>query len=826
MAATAQSSTIDSLKNLLQTEKQDSGRVMLLCDLAREYIYSQPDTALSLVRDAIGLARKTGFKKGEIMGLRGVSSFFTLEGNYPAALSTDLEALRITEETRDLSSMAGICRGIASVYFYQGDVPRSVLYSNRAIALCRKTGDSEELQKVYSDLGDTYEKSNQLDSALLYTRLGYMLCRHLPDSKTAESTSLCNMGNILRKLHQTDSALYYYQAATPGFVRQINYDGLSEVYLGLGDLYMEKNQPDSGLYYARLSYALAHRSGYADREVASSKFLATYYKSQRNIDSAYAYEEAAIAETDSLFSQQKMSEMQSLTYEETMRQQQIDEAKEQERVKARQNTLIGGIAALVVVAFVLVRNNRQRRKANELLQQQKKEIDQKAQELSMQKESLQQSYENVEQLGEIGRKITSSLSVEKIIGTVYHNVNALMDANVFGIGIYNESLNRLEFPSTYENGEALPFYANSLDDRNRFGPLCFNSGQEIIMGNMGLEYKSFIQEVPTPHEGEQPVSVIFLPLVAKEKKLGVLTVQSFKENAYSDYHLFMLRNIATYTSIAIENAESFESLNEALSTLQATQSQLIQSEKMASLGELTAGIAHEIQNPLNFVNNFSEVNREMIAEMREEIDKGNYEEAKSIARNLEDNEAKINHHGKRADSIVKGMLQHSRSSTSQKEPADINALCDEYLRLSYHGLRAKDASFNAEMKTSFETDLDKVNIIAQDVGRVLLNLFTNAFYAVIEKKKTAGPGFRPTVSVETRKVNGRILVLIGDNGSGIPQGIMEKIFQPFFTTKPAGQGTGLGLSISYDIIKAHGGEITVDTRPGEGTRFTISLPAA
>ncbi len=264
-------------------------------------------------------------------------------------------------------------------------------------------------------------------------------------------------------------------------------------------------------------------------------------------------------------------------------------------------------------------------------------------------------------------------------------------------------------------------------------------------------------------------------------------------------------------------------LEKTLSDLKSTQTQLIQSEKMASLGELTAGIAHEIQNPLNFVNNFSEVNQELISEMIEEVEKGNTAEVKAIAKDIKENEEKINHHGKRADAIVKGMLQHSRSSSGVKEPTDINALCDEYLRLSYHGLRAKDKSFNAKFETDFDNSIGNINIISQDIGRVVLNLLTNAFYAVDEKKKSGIENYEPTVSISTKKINDKIEIRVTDNGNGIPQKVLDKIFQPFFTTKPTGQGTGLGLSLSYDIVKAHGGEIKVETKEGEGTAFTIQL---
>ena len=274
----------------------------------------------------------------------------------------------------------------------------------------------------------------------------------------------------------------------------------------------------------------------------------------------------------------------------------------------------------------------------------------------------------------------------------------------------------------------------------------------------------------------------------------------------------------------IELTNQKEELEHTLNELRATQSQLIQSEKMASLGELTAGIAHEIQNPLNFVNNFSEVNKELIVEMKIEIEKGNFEEVKALVVDIASNEEKINHHGKRADSIVKSMLQHSRSSAGVKEPTDINALVDEFLRLSYHGLRAKDKSFNTTLKTDFDKSIEKINIIPQDIGRVILNLLTNAFYAVTEKKKLNIEGYEPVVTITTKQNAGNVEIRVGDNGNGMPQKVLDKIFQPFFTTKPTGQGTGLGLSLSYDIVtKGHGGELTVKTKEGQGTEFIIVL---
>ncbi|MEO7174435.1 MAG: ATP-binding protein [Saprospiraceae bacterium] len=340
--------------------------------------------------------------------------------------------------------------------------------------------------------------------------------------------------------------------------------------------------------------------------------------------------------------------------------------------------------------------------------------------------------------------------------------------------------------------------------------------------NLSAEQKEAIAQSVKNAEKELEITAFKLDRTEKVKRTTAILLEETIEELEQKGKVIEENNVA---------------LHKSLEELKATQKQLIQSEKMASLGELTAGIAHEIQNPLNFVNNFSELSNELIDEMNSELDKGDLEEAKAIASDIKQNLEKINHHGKRADAIVKGMLQHSRSSGGQKEPTDINALCDEYLRLSYHGLRAKDKSFNATIKTDFDNSIGSINIIPQDIGRVILNLLTNAFYAVNERHRDAlnaspllnaspsqPPHYEPTVTINTKKIGDKVEIRVSDNGNGIPQNIVDKIFQPFFTTKPTGQGTGLGLSLSYDIIKAHGGELKVETKEKEGTTLTILLP--
>lgn len=409
----------------------------------------------------------------------------------------------------------------------------------------------------------------------------------------------------------------------------------------------------------------------------------------------------------------------------------------------------------------------------------------------------------------------------------------------------------------------------SLEEKNRFYVELFEhipgfpeESKNIIFSHPGFTISTVLLEnvalyienfSGTPFSNEENSILIRFGKVFQQTYTRFLDLQKAEAQA--------LRAEQDLIEIKVARKKAEDAFNE----LQATQKQLIQSEKMASLGELTAGIAHEIQNPLNFVNNFSEVSNELIEELQTKHEKLKIadEEVNELLKDISQNLQKINHHGKRADAIVKGMLQHSRNSNGQKEMTDINLLCDEYLRLSYHGLRAKDKSFNAAFKTDFDNSIGKINIIPQDIGRVIMNLLTNAFYAVNEKALSAvatlsaasaptavkheptdnalsqvttstAVKYEPTVSVSTKKEGNNVLISVKDNGNGIPQNILDKIFQPFFTTKPTGQGTGLGLSMSYDIVtKGHGGElkvITKEARPndpsgqGEGTEFIIILP--
>ena len=394
-----------------------------------------------------------------------------------------------------------------------------------------------------------------------------------------------------------------------------------------------------------------------------------------------------------------------------------------------------------------------------------------------------------------------------VAGQIGHN-ELLRDGNELLSTIYEKTGNSTQ---ALFHHKQFKLYADSIN----------NQQTEQRTLNLSADYEYSKKEILMRNEFERRSTrqnwILFSAFAALLSALVVVFLIFRSRQKEKKTNLLLQRK-----NIEIDNQKKV--LEKALTDLKAAQQQLIQSEKMASLGELTAGIAHEIQNPLNFVNNFSELSNELISEMNEEIEKGNTDEVKAIASDIRQNLEKINHHGKRADSIVKGMLQHSQKGSGQKEPTDINAMAEEYLRLSYHGMLAKDITLNASFVTDLDKSIGNVNLVQQDISRVLLNLYNNAFYAVSERQKKGTGDYQPTVTLTTKKRGDNIEVYVKDNGMGIPEKNREKIFQPFFTTKPTGQGTGLGLSLSYDIIKSHGGELKVESEEGKGSEFILKIP--
>jgi two-component system, NtrC family, sensor kinase len=633
----------DSVEQAYSLSKPDTNRLEILRRLWQIYARAKPDAAMRLATERLELARKLHLPEDEAESLRFQGLIMVWQGRFPEAMRLFIEALRIAESLNDERDIGGATFDIGHVYLYQHNYALAKPYLFKGAQMHNKgraRGDVIDWIRI----GQLYYETNHLDSALFF----YNRSLEFSDDPESFLPDLpIGLGNVYNRIGNYGKAFKYYKQGILLSLHRHDNITLNESYYGLAVLYKKLGQIDSSIFYAKKALDAADKVPYFNGIYSTSKTLSELYE---KIDEhrAFQYLKISTSVQDSIFNAEKMLEAENMGLWEDERQQSVAAEKREYRNKVKINLVIGASIVLLVFAVILYRNNKHKQRANELLHNEKKQVE--------------------------------------------------------------------------------------------------------------------------------------------EQRLRA--EQTLKE-------------------------------------LRVTQAQLIQSEKMASLGELTAGIAHEIQNPLNFVNNFSAINKELITEMKEEIDKGNYPEVKAIAHDIEDNEEKIVYHGKRADAIVKGMLQHSRSSTGKKELTNINALADEYLRLSYHGLRAKDKDFNSRFITNFDSSIGKIEVAPQDIGRVLLNLYNNAFYSVNEKKKQLNGTFEPTVEVSTKRVGDKVEINVKDNGTGISQKVLDKIYQPFFTTKPTGQGTGLGLSLSYEIVtKGHGGEMKVETKEGEGAEFTIILKQA
>jgi signal transduction histidine kinase/tetratricopeptide (TPR) repeat protein len=845
--AIAQKRKIDSLRLELRKAPTDTLRYLAAANLSIEYFLSTPDSALIFAQQAYLLAKKNNWEMAQARCFNNMANAYGVLGDYVKAISFYLKAMRIYERTNDFFQMSLVNDNIGATYIEQQDYKKALTYLRLAqnqlntFALSNKLLLKHKRNRaiIYENTGECYLNMHQADSAVHYLKACY------DESIKLNFTDL--IGPIQRDLGELEAekgnkagALQFFRQAVINTKANDDGEDLSVAYLSIANLYHKYKQQDSAEYYAQKAIEAAAAGKYIQDVLNAGKVLYTFYDEDHNLPQAYKYFKMTTAAKDSLYSQDKVKQLLSLDFDEKQRQEDIEATKTENRNKVRFYVLLAGLAVLLLLVIIFWYANKQRKKAYNLLQRQKQETDlQRTKvehtlgELNATQTQLIQSYNNVSVLSQIGKEITSTLNLDTILNTVYEKVNELMDASVFGIGIYIPEEESIDYRMAIEDGRRYTPYRRKMDNKNQLPVWCIENNKEVFINNVQKEYSKYISEYAEVNHArlddgsrfKSPVSLIYLPLTVEEKVIGLITVQSFRENAYTQHHLDILKTLASYTSAALYNANSFETLQITVKELQRTQKQLIQSEKMASLGELTAGIAHEIQNPLNFVNNFSEVNTELIDDMEVEISKGNLTEIKALAHTIKQNERKINAHGKRADSIVKSMLQHSQSGTGTKEPTNINTLADEYMRLAYHGLRSKDKSFNAEMIASFDEKLPYVNVIPQDIGRVLLNLFNNAFYAVSKKQKIAGKDYQPQVSVTVSRENGQVKINVKDNGTGIPDAIKEKIMQPFFTTKPTGEGTGLGLSLTYDmVVKGHGGSIQVNSTENEGSEFVIQLP--
>jgi len=761
---------------------------------------SNLETALAFSRQALDMFVQMGEKSGEAQAHVSIGAIYYYMGDYERSLDYFLKGLRQNEEIGNKQAQAYAFNGAGYVYCVLGDNKKALEFLQSALGLSKELGNTDDLQSsILDSLALTYLNDGQMDKAYE----AYLKCLEVSEQSSLKVNmgyALFGIGDLFVRQNRLDEAKDYFLESL-AIRREIGYKvGEANSLVQLGKLFLRLEDAKQAKEYLLESLKVAEGIKAKAVIYEAHEALAELYERKKDIQSFSKHYKLYHKYKSEVFKEEQENKQKYLSIQYEME-------------KLQQETEINRLTNVVM------------KEKNEELEKKTKE--------------LEQSYNSMSVLSKIGRDITSTLDLDTILNTVYENVNELMDATIFGIGIYKPEEASIEYRLSIEEGKRYQPYLRKMSDRSQLAVWCIENNKEVFINDIQNEFSKYLKDidytVPASvvlEDGsmpQNPNSVIYLPLVVKDKIIGLVSVQSYKKDAYTPYHLDILKTLASYTSAALYNAGSYQTLQNTLNELRLTQEQLVQSEKMASLGELTAGIAHEIQNPLNFVNNFSEVNAELIDDMQQALQTGNTEEAFSIANDLKVNEQKIIHHGKRADAIVKGMLQHSRSSTGQKEPTDINALCDEYLRLTYHGLRAKDKSFNATIKTDFDNSIGKINIIPQDIGRVVLNLLTNAFYVVNEKRRQLDD-YEPTVAVSTKKINGkpdsfRVEIRVADNGNGIPQKVLDKIFQPFFTTKPTGQGTGLGLSLTYDIIKAHGGEIKVESKEGQRTIFVVSIPA-
>ena len=647
---------IDSLQHELAVSHNDTMRLILLGQIAEKYSEINYDSSFYYAEKVIPITRNLRFNLDEAAVLRIMIYAQINLGNSPRALQYLLPAIEMmsdpstekrlipasypgidefmnrsmSAQSQRLTQLSRLYQNAGILYTNYGNFEKALHYYRISLPFAEESGQLNLVSITYNTLGRAYLSLKNLDSALYCLQKAYDAAVKSGYNRYVGSI-LLNTGRVYMERKQTNTAAIFFRRAIEES-RQHDYPrGVASGNLYLAEILEQTGQADSSLFYLRRALPIAHYIKAPNLLLRSYTALAKYYQSAGNNDSTVKYQSLIIKLNDSVFNAKQVQQFQNIDFDAMQRKQQVEAEKTAYENKVTQYALLAGLAVFLLVAFILYRNNKQKQKANKVLET-------------------------------------------------------------------------------------------------------------------------------------------------------------------------------------------------TLTNLKTTQAQLIHSEKMASLGELTAGIAHEIQNPLNFVNNFSDVNKELIDEAESEMNQGNVDKAREILNDIKENEGKIIHHGKRADAIVKGMLQHSHTNTGQKELRDINSLADEYLRLSYHGMRAKEKSFNANLETVFDKNIGKIDIVPQEIGKVIVNLVNNAFYAVNEKQKQNISGYEPTVILTTAKHNGKIEIKVKDNGNGMPQKILDKIFQPFFTSKPTGQGTGLGLSLAYDIVKAHGGEIKVETREGEGSEFIVQLP--
>jgi len=873
---------------------------------AWEIHVAEPNLALKLSSEAKDLATKTDYKKGIAYATRNIGVSYRYLSNFDMALSNSLMALDMFNGTGDKGGESQALVSIGSIYYYMGDYDKGLDYFENGLQVGGEAGNKEAVTYAYNGAGYIYNLLGDFVKGLDFLHRSLELCREIKNS-SLEAAILDSIAVAYMNDGQLDKAYNTYKTCLE-FSEQNNVlRNQGYALFGIGEILFKKGKPDEAKHHFLKSLEIYKSIGYQIGMAHSLLHLGRIFLHQKNYEDATNYLQESLEIGASIKAKVVIYEAHETFSELYQSLKNFDKFVEHYKLYNKYKSEVFKEELETKQKFQNIQHEvgklKQDAEINRLTNVVMKEKN----------EELEKSYNSVSLLSKIGRDITSTINLETILNTIYKNVNEMMDATVFGIGILNQAETSIEYRLSMEKGKRYEPYERSMEDKNQFSVWCIDNKSEVFINDVETEYSLYLPNIDMTmltstkmEDGtrpEDPHSIIYLPLILKDKVIGLISVQSYQKNAYTAYHLNILKTLASYASAALYNAQSYIALQElseknlaqerekqeliakqnerleaevagrtlelrqSLSELKATQSQLVQQEKLASLGQLTAGIAHEIKNPLNFVNNFSEVSLEMVDEAIEEsrqvIDNKHAEETINILNDIKTNLTKILQHGTRADGIVKSMLMHSRGGDGKLERTQLNPLIKEYVNLAFHGMRAGKHPINVDIDLKLDDSVGYVPLIAEDFSRVILNLCNNAFDAMRDKliadgvafKANLGSGintgalsepevastnsssvsgyvtgprsatiYRPALTVRSSIQNDKISIEIEDNGPGIPDDIKDKILQPFFTTKKGTQGTGLGLSITHDIIKAHGGELEIVTTPGTSTCFIIKLP--